>query len=364
MGSGGLGGASGLPISQSRTPFARKSLPVRPPAFLCAPFLSALLLCALLPLPAPAQEISFFRIGTGAISETHFPVGGLIANVISRPPGSRPCDKGGSCGVEGLVAVAQSTHGSVANIQGIEADRLEAALVTADVAHAALTGTGPFAGKPALKARAVAMLFPDTLHLVVRADAGIDSLKDLRGKRVALGEKGSGTLVDAEIVLGAHGLRLRDIKEQYLRPGAAADLMAKGGLDAMFVLDGAPVPAIQELALSTPVRLIPIAGPPVDKLRDRYPFFRAGSIPASTYQGVDEPVASLDVGLVLMLSSEVDDETAYGLTRALWHPASRKILASGHPRAAALALDADLELMGLPLHPGAKAYYLDMGLLP
>lgn len=313
---------------------------------------------------AQAQEIRFFRIGTGATGETHFPLGGLIANAISNPPGSRECAKGGSCGVPGLIAVAVSTHGAVANIQALGEGRLDAALAQADIAYWAFHGTGIYKGKGAVEnLRAIAMLYPDSIHLVARRDAGISGIKDLKGKRVSLGEKGSGTLVEASIILEAHGVKAAQLKPFHLRSGAAADALAAGEIDAFFVTDAGPVPAVADLARKLEIDLVPIEGPQAEKLRATYPFFLPGSIAAGTYRGQETAVATLNVGVVLLVRAEVDAELVYGITRALWHPSTQKLLTQGHPRGNLIRLEAATERMGIQLHAGAASYYFDAGLV-
>lgn len=314
-------------------------------------------------LPAAAQEVTYFRIGTGAIGEAHFPIGGIIANALSNPPGARPCEKGGSCGVPGLIALAQSTPGAVDNIRAVADKRLEAALAQADVAYWAFHGTGPYQGKGAVSSlRAIAMLYSDSMHVVVRKDAGLKSLADLKGRRVSLGEAGSGTLVDARTILGAHGLRERDLKPSYLATANAAEQLARGEIDAFFVLDAAPVPSVAELAQSIEIGLLPVTHAEPDRLAQSNPFFSPGRIAAGSYPGVTEDVATLDVGVVLLVGAQVPHDLVYGITRALWRPATAKLLADGHPRGRLIRLATATERIGIPLHPGAAGYYFDVGL--
>ena len=214
-----------------------------------------------------AQEAKFFRIATGSTGGSYFPIGTSIANVISSPPGARPCDRGGSCGVPGLIALAKTTGGSVENVRQIAGGEVESGLSQADIAYSALNGTGIFKGeKGGEKLRAIASLYHEAVHLVVRADSGIETVKDLRGKRVSLGEKGSGTLVDSLILLKAYGLTEKSMKPVYLQPGASVDKLVEGEIDALFLIAGSPAAAIAELAQRLPVRLVPLAGPAVDKL--------------------------------------------------------------------------------------------------
>lgn len=313
---------------------------------------------------AVAQDIRFFQIGTGPTGESRFAFGGLIANAISNPPGSRECDKGGSCGVPGLVAVAKSTGGAIANIEAIGAKRLNAALVPADIAYWAYHGTGIYKSKGAVpNLRAIAMLYPESLHLIARKDAKIKSVKDLRGKRVALGDKDTSELVHGRLLLAAFGLSEQQVKENYLKPGPAADALAAGKLDAMLVVDAQPVPIVAELAQRADITLVPLAGPEVDKLRATYPFFAASTIAADTYNGVEADVKTLDVSVVLITGAEQPNELIYGVTRALWHPSTQKLLAEGHPRGKLVNLSAaGLDHLGIQLHGGASAYYFDAGI--
>lgn len=325
--------------------------------------LAAMLALALVAPGLSAQELKFFQLGTGPTGETRFPVGGLIANALSNPPGSRECAKGGSCGVPGLVAVAKSTAGSLGNVEAIAERRLDAALVHADIAYWAYHGTGIYKGKGAVQnLRGIAMLYPESLHLVARKDAGIKSVKDLRGKKVSFGEKDSGTLVHGRLLLDAHGLSESQVRMQYLKPGPAADSMAAGKLDAFLMIDAYPVPTIAELARTTAITLVPLAGPEVEKMRALSPFLSRGEVAAGTYQGVAEAVPTLEVGVGLVTGAEQTHDLIYGVTRALWHPSTQNLLAKANPRGKPVTLDAKaVERMGIPLHGGAAGYYFDAG---
>src|ERR1700704_2610395 len=170
--------------------------------------------------PAPAQQdVAFFRIGSGGTIVTCIPVGGLIANAISNPPGSRTCADGGSCGVPGLVATAVASNGSVANVAGIASGSMQSGFVQSDVAYWALNGTGIYEGRAKVDVlRAIAHLYPESFHLVVRKGAGIKSIRDLKGKRMSLDEPGSGTLVDARLILAAYVMTEMDIVGEKLKP--------------------------------------------------------------------------------------------------------------------------------------------------
>jgi TRAP transporter TAXI family solute receptor len=309
------------------------------------------------------QQLSFFRIGTGGTAGTYFPIGGLLANAISNPPGSRECDKGGSCGVPGLVATAVASNGSVANINAIMGGSLESGFSQSDVAYWAYTGTGVFEGKPkATDLRSIANLYPETIHLVARKGAGIKSVADLKGKRVSLDEPGSGTLVDARIVLAAFGLSEKDIKAEYLKPNQAGEKVKDNALDAFFFVGGTPAGAVVELASSAGIELIPIKGPEAEKILKDYPFFAKDKVPAGIYKDVGE-TETISVNAQWLTSAKVPADLVYGVTKATWNDNSRKLLDAGHAKGKVIRKETALQGLGVPLHPGAEKFYREIGLL-
>jgi uncharacterized protein len=316
------------------------------------------------PAPVQAQEMQFFRIGTGGVAGTYYPIGGLIADIISNPPGARPCDKGGSCGVPGLVAIAQSSNGSVANVDAIASGALESGFVQSDVAYWAHTGTGIYEGQGETEnLRAITNLYPESIHIVARKGAGIESVRDLRGKRVSLDEPGSGTLVDARIVLEAFGLSEGDLSPVYVKPSRAIAMIDEGQLDAFFIVAGYPTGSVPELCASIGCQLVPIEGPEVDAVLARYPFFARDVIPAGTYPGIGQ-ITTISVGAQWVVGAEIDEELVYGITKALWHENARALLDNGHVKGQAITLATALDGIAIPLHPGAERYYREVGLLP
>lgn len=314
-------------------------------------------------ISAQAQEIQFFRIGTGGVAGTYYPIGGLIADIISNPPGSRPCDKGGSCGVPGLVAIAQSANGSVANVNAIASGQLESGFAQSDVAHWAATATGIFEGQePVENLRAIANLYPESIHIVARKDADIETVAGLAGKRVSLDEPGSGTLVDARIILGAFGLSEEDVEPEYIKPSLAVAKMKDGQLDAFIIVAGYPTGSVVETAASLPSDLVPLEGAEVDALLEAHPFFTRDVIPFGTYEGI-ATTPTISVGAQWLVAAEVDEDLVYGITKALWHENARKLLDDGHAKGRAITLKTALDGLGVPLHPGAERYYREAGLI-
>lgn len=313
---------------------------------------------------ASAQEPQFFRIGTGGTAGTYYPIGGLIANAISAPPGSRACDEGGSCGHPGLIASALSANGSVANINAIAGGTVESGFSQSDVATWAQTGTGIWEGREAVdKLRAIANLYPETIHIVASASSGIKSVADLEGKKVSLDEPGSGTLVDARIILGAYGLTEDDIDAAFLKPDQAAERMRDGAMDAFFFVGGFPAGAIAELASQEDITLVPVTGPEAEAVRGEYTFFAENTVPGGTYEGVDDDVTTLSVGAQWVTSADVPDDLIYGITAALWNDSTRKLLDAGHQKGKEITLDGALDGVGIPLHAGAEKFYREQGLI-
>ena len=314
-------------------------------------------------MPAGAQDITFFRIGTGATAGTYFPIGGLIANAISNPPGSRACADGGSCGVPGLVATSVASNGSVANANAIAAGTMQSGFVQSDVAYWAYTGTGIYEGRPKADGlRAIASLYPESFQLVARKGSGIKSVMDLKGKRLSLDEPGSGTLVDARLILAAYGLTEKDMKAEYLKTQQAADKLKDGTLDAFFSVSGWPNGAISELAVTTGIDLVPIAGPEADGLVKKFSFFATDAIPDDAYKNTPG-VKTVSVNALWVTSIKQSEALIYAITAALWNANTRKLLDSGHAKGKVIRLDDSLQGLGIPLHPGAEKFYKEKGII-
>ncbi len=310
-----------------------------------------------------AQELKFFTIGTGGTAYTYYPVGGMIANAISKPPGSRECGKGGSCGVPNLIASAVSSRGSVDNVNAIISGLRNSGFAQSDVAYWAYTGTGTMEGKePAKDLRTIAALFQEHIHLVALKKSNINSVKDLKGKRVSLDEPGSGTYVDAKLILESNGLSTSDVKAEALKGKAATDALRNGKVDAIFVVAGYPTGAIVELASAVDIKLVPIDGAGAKALTSKYGFFSESPIPSGTYEGVDQ-VNTVAVGAQWFTSAKEDSELIYQITKALWNKESRKLMDVGHAKGKTITPDTALSGVGVPLHPGAEKFYKEAGLI-
>jgi uncharacterized protein len=331
----------------------------------CGPGMAAFLFWGLVwGLASPsAQETQFFRIGAAATSGTFFEIGGVIASAISKPAGSPPCERGGNCGVPGLIAVTQATQGSVENLRMVAAGQIESGIAQSDVVSWAYAGTGIFAADGPLKdLRTIASLFPENVQLVARGDSSIRTLADLKGKRISLGQMGSGTLADARVVLAASGLTEQDMAAEYLRPGVAAANIKDGTLDGFFLIGGIPVPAIRELAATTPIRLIPIDDDVLSKMKESSSSYSRSIIPAGTYSGINVETPSIGFNALWIVSAEASDELIYAITKALWNDATQRLLEAHNPIGKQVRFENALDGLSVPLHPGAKRFYREAGL--
>lgn len=311
-----------------------------------------------------AQEMKFFKIASGAAGGTYFPIAGILANAISNPPGSRPCEKGGACGVPGLIAIAMSANGSVANVNSIQSGAVESGFVQSDVTYWAYTGTGLFEGKPAMKKlRALANLYPEHIHVVVRKDSPFQKVTDLKGKRIGIGLQASGAKVGAVLLLEAHNMKENvDYKAEYLNSQQSIDRMRDNQLEAMITVTGYPQGAISELASTVGARLLPIGPEIAAAIKQKAPFYYNEKIPAGVYEGISVDTPTVAVGAQWLVSADVDEELVYGITKALWNKNSRKLFDNGHAKGKAIQQERALDAVGIPLHPGAARYYKEAGM--
>lgn len=295
-----------------------------------------------------SAQAKFFRIGTGGTGGTYYPVGGMIANAISN-------DK--------INVSAVSTAGSVANVNGIVGGSMESGFSQADVNFWAYTGTGLYEGRPKVEElRVICHLFPEHVHITARKGLGAKSVADLKGKRVSLLEIGSGSLVNSRAILAAYGLSEKDIKPEYLNQAQSAEKMKDGTVDAFIQTTGYPQGTLVELATTNGIELVPIDGPPAEKLRQQFKFFAADEIPAGVYKDVPA-TKTLSVGAQWITSSKQPEDVVYEVTKALWSDKTREALDVGHAKGKVIRKETALQGLPIPLHPGAEKFYKEAGLL-
>lgn len=322
-------------------------------------FGSALLVAAQAPAPRTA-----FVIATGPTGGTYFPVGEAIASIVSHPPGVDRCEKPGVCGPEGLIASVRTSAGAVANVLSVNAHTVDAALAQSDVIADAWAGRGVFRRDGTQShVRAIAVLFPEELHLVAAKSAHIRSVADLAGKRVSIGAVDSGTSVTVRAVLAGFRLSAHRLKASGNPSDVAAEKLAKGGLDAMFFVGGAPVPLVRELLQSGRFELVPMAGSGRDRLLAHSPALTAATLPAGLYPGTGR-IDTVAVRAIFIVNDSVPNATVYGVVKSLFNPANRSMLAGSHRSAEDIALARAAQALPVPLQRGAERFYVETGKLP
>jgi TRAP transporter TAXI family solute receptor len=304
---------------------------------------------------AAAQDVRYFRIGGGQVGSRLYQLAGALAGAITNPPGGDNCDRSAPCGVPGVVGLAQTTSGSVENLQALRDRTVESALVQADLAAAAFAGTDAFkAAGPFGELRALARLGTASIQIVVPADSPAKAIADLKGRSIGVGPKGGDAAAIASALLAANGItakRARLVAGDL--PGACADLAA-GKLDAVILVDGFPNPDVTTLAQTGSVRLLPADAATTDKLRKARPYLTVGAVPANTYRGQAAAVPTIDLPILWTISAGLEDHLAYLLVKAVGGVAAPD--SSGGPIALALAGTT----APLRLHPGAQAYFQEL----
>ena len=303
------------------------------------------------------SQVNYLRIGTGDVGGVYFHIGGMIANIFSDPTGDGACNDR-TCGVAGLVAVAQTTQGSVDNINGIGGALLEAALSQADVAYWAFHGEELFSDAAVDNIRTIANLYSELVHVVVPADSDVAGIADLAGRRVVVGQDGSGTQIAARLVLDAHGLDFDDVEAVPNNATLGVGALIDGTADALILVAGAPAPAMEDLAANEGMRLLAIHGAAAETITSAVPFFSTETVKESVYANVPR-TTTLAVGAQLIVRADLADDLVHALTRSLWHPTNRAILNNGHPLGQRILLETALKGIGVPLHAGAARYYAE-----
>jgi hypothetical protein len=309
---------------------------------------------------AQAQEMKFWRIGTGGAGGTYFPIGGLIANAISSPPGSRSCAKGGTCGVPGLVAIAVSTNASVANMNAIHAGQLDAGLAGAQSVTQGYEGTGKFVGNKKDKVRVIANLYPEDMHLVLANGVKLNSLKDLTGKKVGVAAAGSGTQVSVKMILKHYGIKA---DQHELNLGQSTQRLADGQIDAFFYAGGWPFAALIQLGSTKGFDLYTFSKDEIKAINGIIPYYVESMIPAGGYENIKHDTPTLAVNGQLVTSVDQPADLIYGITKALWSKKTRGLLDKGHAKGKAIRLETALKGVLIPLHPGAEKYYKEVGMV-
>jgi uncharacterized protein len=302
---------------------------------------------------AAAQEQTFISIGTGGVTGVYYPAGGAICRLVNRDR----ADHGIRCGVE-------STGGSIFNLNALREGQLEFGIVQSDWQYHSFNGTSDFEAQgPHEELRAIFSLHPEPFTVVARTDAGIDSFEDLQGKRVNIGNPGSGQRATMDVVMEAMGWT-PDVFAQAteLPPAEQALALCDNNVDAIVYTVGHPSGAIQEATTACDTKLIDVNTDQIQALVEERPYYRMATIPGGMYRGNDADVTTFGVGATFVSSTAVTDDVAYAVTRAIFENLDQ--FRALHPALGML----DPEQMvqdgnSAPLHAGAERYYREAGLL-
>lgn len=264
----------------------------------------------------------------------------------------------------GIKFDVQSTGASKANIQLIQAGEADMAVVQNDVMYYAYTGTDLFEGSQITDFSAVATLYPEICQIIASKSSGIDSVDDLAGKRVSVGDAGSGVEFNAKQILAAYGIDIEeDINKQNLGFGPSADALKDEKIDAFFCVAGIPTTAITDLAMSTAITVVPVDDEHYDALASQYDFYTRQSIPAGTYNGMEEDVQTVAVMATYVIDNDVPEDTVYNITKAIFE--NKDAIAAAHAKGA--ELDPEKAVVGIseliPLHAGATKYFKEIGVI-
>ena len=294
---------------------------------------------------ALAQQGLNIAIATGGTGGVYYPLGGGMANVLSKH-------------VPGMQASARVTGGSVDNLKLIGSQQSEVALVMVDAALDALKGEDKFKGNP-VEVRTLMVLYPNRMHVVTVDGTGINSMADLKGKRVSVGAPKSGTELNSRAILAAAGMTYKDLgKVEYLPFAESVDLMKNRQLGATLQSAGLGVASLKDLSSSASITVVSVPKETIDKIG---PPFISAIIPANTYTGQDKDVPTAAVVNYLVTSSAVSDDLAYQMTKLIFE--SLPELQNAHAAGKEIKLEAAATGSPVPLHPGAIRYYKEKGLI-
>ena len=302
---------------------------------------------------APVQAQEFITIGTGGVTGVYYPTGGSICRLVNT---SRK-EHGIRCSVE-------STGGSIYNINTIREGDLDMGVAQSDWQYHAYNGTSKFSDNGPFKdLRAVFSIHPEPFTVVARADAGIKSFDDLKGKRVNVGNPGSGQRGTIEVLMKEYGWTMDDFElASELKASEQSKALCDNKIDAMVYVVGHPSGSIKEATTSCDSVIVNVAGKEVDKLVADNSFYRTATIPGGMYSGSPEDVQTFGVGATFVSSTKVSDDLIYNVVKAVFE--NFETFKKLHPAFANLKKEEMVkDGLSAPLHPGAVKYYKEAGLM-
>ncbi|EHQ88221.1 TAXI family TRAP transporter solute-binding subunit [Desulfosporosinus youngiae] len=306
---------------------------------------------------APGQDtgkVEKVNIATGTTSGAYYPIGNAMAKIWT--------DK-----VPGIKASAQSTEASAANMNFLQQKEVDVAFTMANVAVYAYEGQDTFTGRPNKDLRGMTFLYPNVTQIVVRKDSGINSIKDLQGKRFAPGATGSGTVTNSKEVLDSYGLNFWDkdnsnVKADYVGFTEASELLKNKQADAANFSGAMPLAAIMDVSNSIDIKLISLEPEMIKAIIDKYPFYYEYVIPKGTYKGQEEDVHTVALANLLVTRADLSEDLIYKLTKGIYE--NLPDLLTAHAITSNIKKEDSSKGMGpLPLHPGSIKYFKEIGVM-
>jgi len=304
-------------------------------------------LCFFLIGAVAVQAADNLVLATGGTAGTYYPLGGAMAKIWNSK-------------IKDMNVTAQTSGASGENVRLINKKEVELALVQSDTLDFAFNAKEAF--KEPLKAmNAIAVLYPEVVHVVVAADSPIKSFADLKGKKIGVGAPGSGTEANFRQLLDAYGMKKEDVNGQYLSFSESAEAFKDKHIDAFIVTGGVPTSAIMDVATQNAIRILPISNEILGKMTEKYPFLAGVKIPANSYKGQTAEVPTVAVNAVLIAGSQLKDDMVYNLTKAMFE--NQAELASAHAKGKELNIQYAVKGVSIAFHPGAVKYYKEKGLM-
>ena len=284
-------------------------------------------------------------MGTGGTAGTYYGYGGILGTQIKN--------------ASGITVNVVSTDGSKATILGIDAGNYQLGTVQSDVMAYAWSGTNTFEADGKIDSfRVIGGLYAEAVQLITM-DKSIKSVKDLEGKKVSIGAPASGVYFNAMDVLAAADLTIDDITPQYQSFNDSVESLKDGKIDAAFVVAGAPTPAVVDLMTSKEAYLVPIDGEIAETIMENCPYYTAYTIPAGTYRNQETSVTTITVKATLIVSAELDEDTVYNITKAIFD--NVEAITKEHGKGAELSIENATTGMTAPFHKGAARYFEEKG---
>lgn len=301
-------------------------------------------------MQAEAAEQRFISIGTGGVTGVYYPTGGAICRLVNKMRKET-----------GIRCSAESTGGSIYNINTLRAGELDFGVAQSDWQYHAYNGTSKFADKGKFdKLRAVFSVHPEPVTIIAHDDSGVKNISDLKGKRLNIGNPGSGTRGTWEVLEEALGWKRSDLKlASEMKSAETGQAVCDGKIDAYFWLVGHPSALTQESLATCAAHLVNATGPEIDKLVNDNSYYRKATIPAGMYNNKDD-VKTFGVGATFVTSTDVPDDVVYTVVKAVFDNFDQ--FKKLHPAFANLKPEEMIkDSLSAPVHPGAEKYYKEKG---